>query len=125
MPSFKNAAATLPAKDLARAREFYEGTLGLQAEEENPGGVMYGAGSGLVFVYPSEFAGTNEATAATFEVEDVRATVEELRGKGVEFHEYDMPMMKTEDGIANLGGDLGAWFTDPEGNILAVIQRGA
>ena len=125
MPSIKNTAATLPAKDIARARGFYEGTLELKVELENPGGVMYRAGDGQVFVYPSEFAGTNRATAATFEVDDIEATVQELRGKGVTFEEYDMPMLKTENGIADLEGDRGAWFKDPEGNIISLIQRGA
>jgi catechol 2,3-dioxygenase-like lactoylglutathione lyase family enzyme len=125
MASFKTAAATLPASDMARARGFYEGTLGLGAVEENAGGVMYQAGSGMVFLYASEFAGTNQATAATFEVDDIEATAEELRGKGVTFEEYDMPQLKTENGIADLEGDRGAWFKDPEGNIISLIQRGS
>jgi catechol-2,3-dioxygenase len=125
MPSFKNAAATLPVTDLGRARTFYEKTLGLTAQEENPGGVLYSVGSSPLFVYPSEFAGTNQATAATFEVSDLDSTVSELRGAGVTFEEYDFPGLKTENGIADLEGDRGAWFKDPDGNILSVIQRQA
>ena len=83
---------------------------------------MYRAGSSGVFVYPSEFAGTNKATAATLVVADTVAAVEELRGKGVTFEEYDMPGLKTENGVAELGGVKGAWFKDSEGNILALTE---
>ena len=122
MPEFSEAAATLPASDFERAKGFYGGTLGLQSVMENEGGVLYRAGSSNVFVYQSEFAGSNKATAATFIVGDVRAAVDELRGKGVTFEEYDMPGLKTEDGIAELDGIPGAWFKDSEGNILAVTE---
>jgi catechol 2,3-dioxygenase-like lactoylglutathione lyase family enzyme len=123
MPSFIRAAATLPASDLTRARAFYEQTLGLEVEEESPSGVQYRAGTGALFVYPSEFAGTNQATAASFEVDDIEATVADLRGRGVTFEEYDFPGLKTEKGIADLEGERGAWFKDTEGNILALGQR--
>jgi catechol 2,3-dioxygenase-like lactoylglutathione lyase family enzyme len=122
MPDFNEASATLPASDIARAREFYENVLGLQAERETPGGVTYKAGSAHVFVYPSQFAGTNQATAATLIVDDVEAAVAELRDKGVTFLEYDFPGLKTVDGIAEIEGEKGAWFKDTEGNILAVAQ---
>jgi catechol 2,3-dioxygenase-like lactoylglutathione lyase family enzyme len=122
MAGFTDVGATLPAADLDRAKGFYGGTLGLESVMENAGGVLYRAGSSMVFVYPSEFAGTNKATAATFVAADVPATVEELRGKGVTFEEYDMPGLKTENGIADLEGVKGAWFKDTEGNILAIIQ---
>jgi catechol 2,3-dioxygenase-like lactoylglutathione lyase family enzyme len=123
MPTFKYAAATLPVADLARAKDFYENTLGFKAEEENPAGVLYRVGESLVFVYSSQFAGTNQATAATLEVEDLDATVGELRRRGVAFEEYDMPGLKTEDGIAEMEGERGAWFKDPDGNIIAVAMQ--
>jgi len=122
MPEFSEAAATLPAADMDRAKEFYGGTLGLSAVDENPGGVLYKAGSAHVFVYPSEFAGSNQATAATFIVADTMAAVDELRGKGITFEEYDLPGVKTENGIAEIDGVKGAWFKDSEGNILAVTE---
>ncbi len=122
MPEFSEAAATLPAADYDRAKGFYGGTLGLSTVMEDPGGVLYKAGSAHVFVYPSEFAGTNKATAATFIVADAVATVEELRGKGITFEEYDQPGLKTENGIAEIGGVKGAWFKDTEGNILALTE---
>jgi predicted enzyme related to lactoylglutathione lyase len=122
MPEFSDAAATLPASDFERAKAFYGGTLGLESFMEDAGGVMYRAGSSSVFVYPSEFAGTNKATAATFVVADTVAAMEELRGKGVTFEEYDFPGLKTVNGIAEMDGERAAWFVDSEGNILSISQ---
>jgi catechol 2,3-dioxygenase-like lactoylglutathione lyase family enzyme len=125
MSSFRYAAATLPVSDVARAKEFYEGKLGFVLEEENAGGLLYRVSDSYVFVYPTQFAGTNQATACSFDVEDIAAAVAELRGKGVTFEEYDFPGLKTVDGIADLEGEQGAWFKDPDGNILALGQRKA
>ena len=122
MTEFIEAGATLPASDFERAKAFYGGTLGLQLLMDTAGGALYQAGSSRLFVYPSEFAGTNKATAATFAVADAAAVVEELRGKGVTFEEYDLPDLKTENGIAEIEGVKGAWFKDPEGNILALTE---
>jgi catechol 2,3-dioxygenase-like lactoylglutathione lyase family enzyme len=123
MPSFLSAAATLPAKDLDATRKFYEGVLGLIVEEENPGGIRYRVGSSDLFLYPSEFAGTNQGTAAGFEVSGLEGIMAELREAGVAFEEYDMPGLKTENGIAEMPGERGAWFKDPEGNILSLLER--
>lgn len=124
MVRFNDSAAVLPASDIERARRFYEQTLGLTVKEDNPGGVMYEAGSGQIFVYPSEFAGTNQATAATFEVENLEETIRELRAAGVTMEQYDFPGMKTdEQGIVDMEGIRGAWFKDPEGNILSLTER--
>lgn len=124
MVQFSYAAATLPAADLNRARKFYEETLGCQPEEEDEAGILYNVGSSKLFLYPSEFAGSNKATAASFEVADIEAAVKELTGKGVEFQQYDFPGLKTdENGIAQMGAERGAWFIDPEGNILAIGER--
>jgi catechol 2,3-dioxygenase-like lactoylglutathione lyase family enzyme len=123
MPQFTEAAATLPTSDQERAKAFYGGTLGLEVEEETPGGTMYKVGSGHLFVYPSQFAGTNQATAATFLVDDIDGAVAELKEKGVTFEEYDLPGLKTVDGIAELDGERGGWFKDPEGNIIAIGSR--
>jgi predicted enzyme related to lactoylglutathione lyase len=124
MPSFLSAVATLPASDLTRARAFYEQTLGLEVGQESPGGggVLDLAGTSGVFVYPSELAGTNQTTAVSFLVDDLGAMVAELRGRGVTFEEYDLPGLKTENGIAEAEGERRAWSKDTEGNILAVIQ---
>lgn len=118
-------SAGLPAADIERAKAFYEGTLGLPLVQDLEGALMFACGNGtMFFVYPSEFAGTNKATAAGFQVDDIQAVMEELRGKGVTFEEYDMPGLKTVDGVATLGPSKSAWFKDTEGNILALVQGG-
>ena len=115
--------AGLPASDIERARAFYEGTLGLPLVQDVEGALMFACGNGtMFFVYPSEFAGTNQATAAGWQVADIEAAMDELRGKGVTFEEYDMPGLKTEGGIAEVAGSKGGWFKDPDGNILAVFE---
>lgn len=118
------AAAVLPVSDMDRAKQFYGETLGLtQKDSPDPGGMMFESGGGTgVFVYKTEFAGTNKATAAGFGVSDVDAEVAELRTKGVTFEEYDMgPDMKTVNGIITLpSGDKAAWFKDPDGNIISI-----
>ncbi len=118
-------SAGLPAADIERAKAFYEGTVGLPLVQDLEGALMFACGNGtMFFVYPSEFAGTNKATAAGFQVDDIQAVMEELRGKGVTFEEYDMPGLKTVNGVATLGPSKSAWFTDTEGNILALVQSG-
>ena len=118
-------SAGLPAADIERAKAFYEGTLGLPIVQDLEGALMFACGNGtMFFVYPSEFAGTNKATAAGFQVDDIQAVMEEIRGKGVTFEEYDMPGLKTVDGVATLGASKAAWFKDTEGNILALVQGG-
>lgn len=115
------AHATIAVTDLEGARKFYEGTLGLKPMEERSDGVRYEAGKGTWFlIYPSQFAGTAKSTYMTFEVEDLATVVKELRGRGVVFEEYDLPGLKTTEGIAEIQGVRGAWFKDPDGNILAV-----
>jgi len=113
----------IPATDVARARKFYEEKVGLVPRAEAAGGVVYDCGHGSwVFLYPSGGAGTSSASQAFWQVDDVAAEVAELRARGVVFEEYDMPGMKTIDGIATAGGAKAAWFKDTEGNIMAVIQ---
>ena len=116
--------ATIATGDLARARAFYEGPLGFNADMEDPtGGVIYGSGGTRFLLYPSEFAGGAQQTVATWFVEDVDAMVAELAGRGVTFEQYDLPGLKTDErGIAELGPFKGAWFKDPDGNILNVGQ---
>lgn len=113
--------AYLPAKDVARARAFYEGKLGFVAKRETAGGVVYESASGTAcFLYPTPNAGTNAASQAFWEVADVEREVAELKAKGITLETYDMPGMK--DGILHMGGAKTAWFKDTEGNILAVVQ---
>lgn len=115
--------AYIPARDMARARKFYEEKLGLKPKDENAGGVTYQFGKDTAcFLYPTPHAGTSKASQAFWQVEDVEREVRELRARGVEFEEYVMPGMKIEDGIATGGGARAAWFRDSEGNILALVQ---
>ena len=118
-------APALPASDMARARAFYEQTLELPVVEEDLGGVTFRCGEGsALLVYPSEFAGTNKATAAAFRVDDLDAVMSRLRERGVVFEDYDLPELKTVDGVATFGDSRGAFFTDPEGNIIGLAQMG-
>jgi len=113
--------ATLSASDLGRATAWYAEKLDLKPVEENEGAVWYETGSTRWLLYQSGFAGTNQATTAGFLVDDVEATVAELRGRGVEFAEYDLPDFKTVDGVATTpDGAKAAWFTDSEGNIVSI-----
>ncbi|WP_345069453.1 VOC family protein [Leifsonia kafniensis] len=119
--------AVLPAKDLARARAFYQDTLGFEAEEMPGGdGVLYRTGGGTSFLlYETDNAGSAKNTQLSWLSEDLDAEVADLRGRGVVFAEYDFPGLKTENGIATTEGMRTAWFLDTEGNILAVSERTA
>ena len=118
----KPVAASLAVKDISAARDFYEGTLGLAPMMEIPDGVIYRSGPAAVLVYESRFAGTNQATAATWAVgEEFDAVVDELRQKGVTFERYDDLPDTTRDGDVHHFGELkSVWFKDPDGNILNI-----
>lgn len=123
----QQVAAVLPAQDLKRARGFYSEKLGL--EPDNPDAddnLQYKCGDGTAFlVYETPNAGTAKNTQMGWNVDDLAATVAELRGKGVVFEDYDFPGLKTEDGIATMpDGTAAAWFLDTEGNILSLNQMG-
>ena len=118
------AIPTIAVKDLAVAKNFYGEVLGLEQKDENPGGVMYQSGSSGLFVYPSQYAGSNKATYVNWSVSDLEATVEELKAKGVTFEQYDMPGMTRDGDIHSMGDFKAVWFKDPDGNILA-IDNGA
>ena len=117
------AHATIAVSDLDRAKKFYEETLGLKKIDERSDGVRYQTGNTWFLVYPSSFAGTAKSTYMSFEVADVEKAVKELRDRGVTFEEYDMPGLKTVNGIADIQGVKGAWFKDLDGNILAVGEQ--
>jgi predicted enzyme related to lactoylglutathione lyase len=113
----------IPASDVTRARRFYEQKVGLVPREEFAGGVVYECGDrSWIYLYPTPNAGTSKASQAFWEVDDVEAEVAELKARGVVFEEYDVPGLKTVDGVATGGGTKAAWFKDSEGNILALIQ---
>ena len=114
----------IPARDVARARQFYEGKLGFKPREETAGGVVYEFGKHTAcFLYPTPNAGTSMASQAFWEVDDVERAVAELEARGVKFEDYDQPGMKTVNHILEGGGARAAWFKDSEGNILALVQN--
>jgi catechol 2,3-dioxygenase-like lactoylglutathione lyase family enzyme len=120
----KVAAATLAVSDMERARDFYESTLGLEPLQEEMGSVLYKSGSSMLLVYPSEYAGTNQATAATWAAgDDFDAIVQQLKSKGVSFEHYDDLPDTTREGDVHAMGELkGVWFKDPDGNILSLVK---
>lgn len=113
---------TLGVRDLAAARAFYEEKLGLDVVDDSVGGaIVYRAGSGELFVYISQYAGTNQATALSWNAgTELDETVAGLRGKGVVFEHYDLPGMRREGDIHVADGMRIAWFKDPDGNIHAL-----
>lgn len=120
----RRTAAMVPASDIERAKTWYAETMGLKPDFEDPSGVQYMTGGGTEFwVYPSQFAGTNQATCMGFLAKDLQSEMDDLKSKGVTFEEYDIPGVKTVDGIADFGnGERGCWFKDSEGNILALFE---
>ncbi|MDQ0075702.1 VOC family protein [Arthrobacter oryzae] len=120
----REVAAVLPAKDIARARDFYQNVLGLDApdvlDDQN---LMYRCGNGTTFLlYQTDNAGTAKNTQMGWNTDNIEAEMEELRGRGVTFEEYDFPGLKTENGIATDDVGKAAWFLDTEGNILNIFQ---
>lgn len=115
--------ANVPVSSLDEAIAFYEGKLGLrlfERGEEQPYARFAGAGETKLGVYESATAGQARHTLASFVVDDVRAVVDALKENGVVFEEYDLPGMKTEDGVATMGDTRVAWLKDPDGNILEI-----
>jgi predicted enzyme related to lactoylglutathione lyase len=124
MLSERRCAPMIPASDLGRAKKWYADMLGFQPKAEDPSGVQYLTGDGTEFwIYPSQFAGTNQATAMGWMAKDLSSEMEELRSRGVTFEEYDIPNVKTVQGVAEFEpGERAAWFKDSEGNILALFE---
>ena len=111
---------TLAVRDLEKARTFYEDVLGLTQVGDAPDGVMYRAGSSQILVYPSAYAGTNKATAVSFEVPGGQFDdeVAALRAHGLTFQTFELPGASWVDGVATSDGMKAVWFADPDGNIL-------
>jgi catechol 2,3-dioxygenase-like lactoylglutathione lyase family enzyme len=120
----KNALATVAVKDLEVARKFYEGQLGFKiAGPSGPEVLIFESGSSKIVVYKSQFAGTNQATAVTWSVgEEIDAIVRDLKAKGVAFEKYDFPGVVHEGDVHVFGRMRNAWFKDPDGNILSVVN---
>jgi catechol 2,3-dioxygenase-like lactoylglutathione lyase family enzyme len=123
-----NLAATqvtvmLPVRDLARARDFYERGLALDLLGERPDGkVVYRAGGTEIALFPRPEGTRAEHTAVSFRVDDIRAAIGELEGRGIAFADYDLPGLRTVDHVCVLGSEKAAWFNDPEGNILCLHE---
>ena len=119
-----DAIATLAVSDLAVAKKFYEQTLGLhRSDADDDESLVFESGETTINVYRSSYAGTNKATALTWAVDDVDDVVRTLKGKGVKFEHYDLPDT-TREGDVHISGDIKvAWFKDPDGNILSVVNR--
>ena len=117
-----DATPMIAVKDLDRARTFYEETLGLREVDDFGEGFMLKSGDTKVTVYRSEFAGTNKATALTFGVADIESEVSDLKGKGVSFEHYDLPGLERQGDLYVAEGMKTAWFKDPDGNILSLIE---
>ena len=120
-----NATANIAVKDMTVAKKFYEGTLGLvPVETVGEEVIVYKSGDTLINVYRSQFAGTNKATAVTWSVGDeIGRIVKALKDKGVAFEHYEMPDTKLEGDIHVGYGMKVAWFKDPDGNILNVMDQ--
>jgi catechol 2,3-dioxygenase-like lactoylglutathione lyase family enzyme len=120
----KQAAVSIAVRDIARARKFYEGILGLKPTgSEGEEVVAYECGGTPIWVYRSEFAGTNKATAAGWTVgADIDRLARDLKEKGVKFEHYDMPGMKANGDVYEGGGMKIAWMKDPDGNILSLVS---
>jgi catechol 2,3-dioxygenase-like lactoylglutathione lyase family enzyme len=117
-----DAIPMLAVKDLDRARKFYEENLGLKQVDDFGEGFMLKSGDTQVSVYRSEFAGTNKATALTFGVDDIEDEVRTLKGKGISFEHYDLEGLTPKGDIYEGEGMKTAWFKDPDGNILSLIE---
>jgi catechol 2,3-dioxygenase-like lactoylglutathione lyase family enzyme len=118
-----NAGVVLSVKDLSKAREFYGGKLGFDEVPNNdPGGALYKSGDSKFYVYESQFAGTNQATAASWAVDNIEEVVNNLKAKGVEFEHYDMPGINRKEDLHVMDKMKAVWFKDPDGNILNITS---
>ena len=113
----------LLATDLESSKEFYAGKLGLGILNESEEAITYKCGGDSHLAVTKSTTGTaDEQTQASWRVDDLAAEIAELRARGVEIREYDMPGLKTVDGVADLGFALMAWIIDPHKNALGIMQ---
>jgi predicted enzyme related to lactoylglutathione lyase len=113
----------LLATDLAAAKDFYHVGLGLEIQTESPAGMTFACGGGTQLTVTKSTTGTADSqTQASWSVTDLQAEVDELRSRGVTVEDYDLPGLKTEDGIADIGFAWAAWIIDPGHNALGILQ---
>lgn len=117
-------SVVLPAKDIARARDYWERVVGVEImDAPQPGYFMGKAGMGTQFLMYETPLEPTKATAAAFVVPDLDAAMTEMRARGMVFQDYDMPGLKTVNGVMEMGDmGRGAWFVDTEGNTINVVQ---
>ena len=116
------AHTTVPVSDMERAKAWYRDKLGLTPKSEDPGGAWYESGGQGFALFPTPYAGTAQNTCMEWSVKDIKAMVEELKGRGVTFEHYDMPGMEWDGDIAIMGPYKGAWMKDSEGNTLGITE---
>jgi catechol 2,3-dioxygenase-like lactoylglutathione lyase family enzyme len=114
---------TIMVSDMPRARAFYEGKLGLEVVRELPPYVFLHAGEGQLALVARASVTPPATTVCAFEVYDLAATISALRQRGVVFEEYDLPTLRTVDGVAKVGVFQAAWLRDPDGNYIGVHDR--
>jgi catechol 2,3-dioxygenase-like lactoylglutathione lyase family enzyme len=124
-------ATRIPVRDLARARRFYAERFGLEAAEERPGGLLYRLAAGEFALFESAGAASGEHTQMAFDVDDIEATVADLRRRGVEFEDVEMAGLPKRDGIMEVPGNYpskggmgerAVWFRDGDGNLFGLGQ---
>jgi catechol 2,3-dioxygenase-like lactoylglutathione lyase family enzyme len=123
MLSDASVTTMLPVKDMARARAFYEGCLGLQPGGLRPDGkFVYSVGGSTLALFPKAEGTKADHTAISFRVPDIAAAIQELKRAGVVFEDYDFPDLKTVNHVCVLGAEKAAWFKDTEGNYLCIHE---
>lgn len=123
MLSAATVTTMLPVKDMARARRFYEESLGLQPGGFRPDGkFVYTVGGSTLALFPKPEGTRADHTAISFRVADIAASIAQLQRAGVVFEDYDFPDLKTVNHVCVLGSEKAAWFRDPEGNFLCLHE---
>jgi predicted enzyme related to lactoylglutathione lyase len=117
--------AILPVSDMDRATHFYADRLGLADQGTSPDGnhIFAAAGGSTLALMAAEDGAQTAHTVLSFEVPDITAEIESLRGQGVTFEDYDLPGLKTVDAVCVIGSDKAAWFKDTEGNVLCLHEH--
>jgi catechol 2,3-dioxygenase-like lactoylglutathione lyase family enzyme len=114
--------ATLPVKDINRAKKFYADKLGLTPKEETPAGLVYQCKDSWFLLFPSSGESNGSFTQLGWETDNIEAEVAELKARGLQFLEYNQPNFKTVNSVATTGSTRAAWFKDSEGNLLGIVQ---
>lgn len=122
MFEMKQAFSSFSVSDLQKAKQFYGQTLGLKVSESEMGLELH-PGDTDVFIYPKPNHQPATFTVLNFLVDDINSAVDELKGKGIRFEKYDGEIKTDEKGIHHNGGPSIAWFKDPAGNILSVLEK--